>query len=378
MPRLKENEEIEGYIIKRKIGEGGNGFVYLAIKKNDINNIELAIKEIELTKPGVSAEKSIHEKINKRNAINLDKMKDYFIRDGYIYFVSTYYNGGTLREYLNNCKTLLNIKEIQYIIKQIINGLRILNDEKIIHRDIKPENLLINYDSDQDLKNKNILKSTIIICDYGAGKIIHKTKDKLTKSDKGTIIYRHPKLNEKYFCEKNDDSYLNAELDIWSVGIICLELFSGKQLYKYNNKEPDKFKEQLKRETYDIPLNENTSVELVSFIDKTLQYEQKNQILMVDLLKEPFINNEINAFTPFPKEKAGKKMKNINDKEYIELNFKNGLNFNYNKLFKKVDDRNKELNELINKCFVDLNKNTLFTDQVLIPVILDSKELFNE
>ena len=84
MPRLKENDDIEGYIIKRKIGEGGNGFVYLAIKKNDINNIELAIKEIELTKPGVSAEKSIHEKINKRNAINLDKMKDYFIRDGYI------------------------------------------------------------------------------------------------------------------------------------------------------------------------------------------------------------------------------------------------------------------------------------------------------
>lgn len=106
----------------------------------------------------------------------------------------------------------------------ILRGIAHLHEIGIIHRDIKPENLLLN--------SKGVLK----ICDLGLCRIL---PDKLTKIGSpgnahdethawtlqvGTSFYRSPEL-------LLGDSGYNESIDMWSIGCVIAELFTGKPLF---------------------------------------------------------------------------------------------------------------------------------------------------
>jgi serine/threonine-protein kinase 24/25/MST4 len=93
------------------------------------------------------------------------------------------------------------------IIKQILQGLVYLHeDKKTLHRDIKPDNILL-------------LNGLPKIADLGISKKM-RTESLLSKSC--TPFYAAPEM----FYEENYD--FNA--DIWSLGIVFLELLSGKRI----------------------------------------------------------------------------------------------------------------------------------------------------
>ncbi|KAK5613627.1 Mitogen-activated protein kinase 14A [Crenichthys baileyi] len=111
---------------------------------------------------------------------------------------------------LNNivkCQKLSD-DHVQFLIYQILRGLKYIHSAGIIHRDLKPGNLAVNEDC--ELK----------ILDFG---LARHTDDEMT-GYVATRWYRAPEIMLNWM-------HYNMTVDIWSVGCIMAELLTGKTLF---------------------------------------------------------------------------------------------------------------------------------------------------
>ncbi|KAM4563254.1 mitogen-activated protein kinase 14A isoform 2-T2 [Odontesthes bonariensis] len=111
---------------------------------------------------------------------------------------------------LNNivkCQKLTD-DHVQFLIYQILRGLKYIHSADIIHRDLKPSNLAVNEDC--ELK----------ILDFGLARL---TDDEMT-GYVATRWYRAPEIMLNWM-------HYNMTVDIWSVGCIMAELLTGKTLF---------------------------------------------------------------------------------------------------------------------------------------------------
>ena len=98
----------------------------------------------------------------------------------------------------------------------VLKGIKYLHEKNIIHRDIKGANILID--------EKGIVK----IADFGLARVIF-PEHKLNYTTKVvTLWYRAPELLMGY---KN----YNDRVDIWSLGWLFFEMFTGKVLFQGKN-----------------------------------------------------------------------------------------------------------------------------------------------
>ncbi|XP_072306193.1 mitogen-activated protein kinase 14A isoform X2 [Eucyclogobius newberryi] len=111
---------------------------------------------------------------------------------------------------LNNivkCQKLTD-DHVQFLIYQILRGLKYIHSADIIHRDLKPSNLAVNEDC--ELK----------ILDFG---LARQTDDEMT-GYVATRWYRAPEIMLNWM-------HYNMTVDIWSVGCIMAELLTGRTLF---------------------------------------------------------------------------------------------------------------------------------------------------
>merc|ERR1712070_1136937 len=111
---------------------------------------------------------------------------------------------------------------IQWILYQLLRGLKAIHSCAVLHRDLKPSNLLLNKNC--DLK----------ICDFGLARGYEETTTTLTEYVV-TRWYRAPEVI------LNASHYTNA-LDVWSVGCIFAELLGRAPLFP-----GDDYLDQIKR-----------------------------------------------------------------------------------------------------------------------------------
>uniref|UniRef100_A0A803W032 mitogen-activated protein kinase n=1 Tax=Ficedula albicollis TaxID=59894 RepID=A0A803W032_FICAL len=122
---------------------------------------------------------------------------------------------------LNNivkCQKLTD-DHIQFLIYQLLRGLKYIHSAGIIHRDLKPSNLAVNEDCE------------LRILDFG---LARQTDDEMT-GYVATRWYRAPEIMLNWM-------HYNQTVDIWSVGCIMAELLKGKALFPGND-----YIDQLKR-----------------------------------------------------------------------------------------------------------------------------------
>ena len=133
---------------------------FTEIRKIGHNNICLASKEegkIKYTTFVIDISK-LKNKIYKKFVNNqIIKFIDKLITKKQILILTEYYNGGTLlnflNDYLKNYHRPPPEEIVQYIMRQIIDGLKYLHDKKIVHRDLKCEHIMINYEDEYDKEN---------------------------------------------------------------------------------------------------------------------------------------------------------------------------------------------------------------------------------
>ena len=127
---------IVGYQVIKVLSQGAFGYLYL------ISNIETLKKYLS---NGIQKKYYIIKLIDVKETLK------------HIYIITEYCNEGNLKEYLNKYKKLSE-EVAQYIMKQVIEAMKYLHNKKIMHRNLKLNNILINYDDENDRKNKNVMK----------------------------------------------------------------------------------------------------------------------------------------------------------------------------------------------------------------------------
>ena len=319
--------QIDDFTLGKRIGQGSFGEVYLTTR-NGYNKLyatkKVSKQKIELpsVKKHFIDEIEILKTLNHKNIIKLETIRQ---SQNNFYIICEYYNGGGLYDCLKQYKKRYgrpfpeNI--VQHFMRQIIDALIYLHQRKIIHRDLKLENLLINYESEEDKNNFNLLKAEVKIIDFGFATKLNGAN--LRYSILGSPINMDPILLTKL--NNQNISYLigyDEKADIWSLGTVCYEMVTGEMLFQVIN--ISQLVQRVEIGIYHIPTN--LSQEIASFLQGMLQYLGKDRLSAVELSSHPFLTKNVNEFQKIDLSNPNNKFDNFGLIVNIKKSNQNGIN----------------------------------------------------
>jgi serine/threonine protein kinase len=203
---------IKGYRIERLLARGGMAEVYLAEQLSLGREVAIKVMDSHAGDPDF-AERFLHEArlLAALNHANLVTIYDFGQLDGGQLFLSMeYLQGGDLEQRLEK-----GIPEAQAmrIVRELVSALRFVHGKGIIHRDIKPANILFREDG------------TLVLTDFGIAKTINNDVG-LTQAGMivGSAAYGSP--------EQMQGLTLDARTDIYSVGVVLLEMLTGHNPFR--------------------------------------------------------------------------------------------------------------------------------------------------
>ena len=266
---------------------------YIAYKKGTETKYfcKLIEKElyIESLQKCIEGEISILKEINHPYIIKFIDKKE---SSDYLFVILEYCNGENLgivlEKYVNENGKGFSEEIVQYLMRQIIDAFKYLHNKGIIHRDIKLGNIMLNY---ENKKNKNIMKATIKIIDFGFAK--HLRKDELAYSVMGSPINMSPIILK---CHSENKGIVNTGYDekeeIWSLGTIFYELLIGKS--PFDSDDMEELVEKVEKGIYTIP--SSLSKETVSFMNSMLQYDSSKRLSLNELYEHNFLKKDVKEF----------------------------------------------------------------------------------
>ena len=211
------------YEILEVLGVGGFGAVY---KSKDLVLDEIvAIKVLDHK---FSADKSTLErfkreiklarKITHKNVVrifDIDEIEKHSI------ISMEYFQGQSLKDLLKKEGKLKTERAID-IGMQICSALHVAHKNGVIHRDIKPQNILINDEDFVKIVDFGIARSSIDLSSNVSSQEITKT---------GVIVGTPEYLSPE---QVNGSKTLDHKTDIYSVGVVLYEMFTGDIPFKGN------------------------------------------------------------------------------------------------------------------------------------------------
>ena len=318
-------QQIEDITLLRLLGKGSYGEVYLSLNQNAKKLF--ATKKVKRKKTDDEMTKYFKNEINILRILNhpnIVKLEEIKMDENNYYIVMEYINGGELSDYLKKYIEKygkpFSEEIVQYLMKQIISALIYIHDLNIIHRDLKLENIMVDFDNEKDKEELNMMKAKIKIIDFGFA-IMLSSKFSLTNSAVGTFMYMDPKILKEFDNQILVDKSrgYGKEVDIWSLGCICYQLFRGK--YPFEAKTFEELVGKIDKGKYKLPTT--ASREIISFLDKMLKYKGKDRLSAKELINEPFLVKNFKDFTYMPiKHDKRQQNPNINkgDAKFVKCN----------------------------------------------------------
>ena len=288
--------KIDNYILEKQLGEGSFGKVLETKLKTDPSKL-FATKVYERKKiEGTSQFKYLTNECNimhDLNHPNIVKLVDVKKTKNHYYIMMEYCNGGELEGALEKYKEKygkpFSEELVQYFMRQIIDAFKYIHANGVIHRDIKLENILLNYKTEEDKNNLNLMNATAKIIDFGfACKI---SGNNLAHTAVGSPLNAAPVILKKMTGESAKLGY-DQKADIWSLGSICYHMLIGKPIF--DAEDMDDLISKVEKGSYKLPAN--LSREIVSFLNGMLQYEPKNRLTAEQLSNHEFLRNNVKDF----------------------------------------------------------------------------------
>ncbi|KAL7421293.1 hypothetical protein Q5752_004178 [Cryptotrichosporon argae] len=223
--KAKENEEVvrqlqaictpgdpnQVYRNLAKIGQGASGGVYTAYDKT---NTPVAIKQMNLEKQP-KQDLIINEILVMRESShpNIVNFKDSYLWKGDLWVVMEYMEGGSLTDVVTaHC---MSESQIAAVSRETCEGLRHLHSKGVIHRDIKSDNILLSLNGD------------VKLTDFGfCARIADPLSTKRTTMV-GTPYWMAPEVVTR--------KEYGPKVDIWSLGIMAIEMLEGEPPYLNEN-----------------------------------------------------------------------------------------------------------------------------------------------
>ena len=265
-----KRDTIGPYKIIDKLGEGAFGIVWKV--QNHKDNEVRAVKEIAKKKitpelmENLLAEVQICFKLDHKNIAKcyntMESKKNYFI-------IFEFCDGGDLEDYIKAVDKL-DITKAFTIIKQLKDGFKHLQEQKILHRDIKPENILLTGNGD-DL--------TVKISDFGCSK----------DSVMGFTICGTPKYMAMEVM-KGDDKY-NYKADMWSMGLVFWQLIFGYKSFPFTHTSREVLRKDITKYSGDklrFPKFPVYPDAIYDFFRKVLHMSPAKRLDKEEFFKHPF------------------------------------------------------------------------------------------
>ena len=291
-------KQVEDLTLIKVLGKGAYGEVYLSKKAN--SNKLFATKRIDKFRADTQLKKYFQYEINIMKGLNHEniiKLEDIKMTANNYYVVLEYLNGGDLKSclhlYMQRYNTPFPEEIVQHLMKQIVRAVAYFHEFNVIHRDLKLDNIMVNFDSEKDKQDLNMMRAKIKIIDFGCS-IVIPSQGGFCFTAAGTPGYMAPFLLEEYYRNAKREGLVGygKEVDIWSLGCLCYELFMGK--VPFNSKEIPNLINQMNEGTYTLP--PNSSAEIRDFLSKMLKRDGKARATARELFFHPFLTNDVRNF----------------------------------------------------------------------------------
>lgn len=199
------------FAIKRRLGSGGMGEVFLA--EDTVLKRPVAMKAVR----SQDSQRLLREaeRASRLNDEHIARIHDVVELEGRAFLVMEFVEGETLRARLD--RGPLVMAEFFNIAEQCLIGLAMAHRHGILHCDIKPENLMLTP------------SGGIKILDFGFARATLNTQDTETISTEGlggTIAYLAPEVLMGGLPDKRSD--------IFSLGVTFYEVLTGRRPFRLN------------------------------------------------------------------------------------------------------------------------------------------------
>ncbi|KAL9550788.1 hypothetical protein MBANPS3_004572 [Mucor bainieri] len=270
-----------------KIGQGASGGVYTAQSVD--TNMSVAIKQMNLAQQS-RKEVIINEILVMREAQhkNIVNYIDSFLVSNELWVVMEYMEGGSLTDVVTT--SMMTESQIATVCRETLEGIDHLHSLGIIHRDIKSDNVLLG------------LNGHVKLTDFGFCARLNDSESRTTMV--GTPYWMAPEVVTR--------KEYGPKIDIWSLGIMVIEMIEGEPPYLHENPL---------RALYLIATNGTPSLQhpdelsdkLKDFLKQSLTVDSVERPSAKALLEHPFLKRGENVKTLIPLIKASRDLRKAHE-----------------------------------------------------------------
>ena len=257
------------FLLKRILGQGGMGVVWLAEDKllGELVALKFLPPQLSCDPAGLESlrtETLRSRKLSHPNILRIHDLVD--VPDEMVFISMEYVDGPNLHAFrASQREKVLSWSFLESLVTQLCAALEYAHEEKVIHRDLKPANLMLD--------NNGRLK----LADFGLARVITDSVSRISGVGltSGTLMYMSP--------QQADGKTPRVTDDIYSVGATLYELltstppfYSGDVGYQARNHQPQRINDRLAELGLSNDIPELVSVLVMSCLAKDPEHRPQN------------------------------------------------------------------------------------------------------